>query len=144
MDVIEREVMVAAEPERVWAVLTEARHLAEWFAIDGAELELKPGGRMVLRWKEHGEFRGVVERVEPPRVFSFRWALMAGEEPVAGNSTVVEFTLRREAGGTGVRVVERGFEGLTGIARERAVQENVRGWEDAFRSLERYVGAVVV
>ena len=53
----------------------------------------------------------VVEVVEPPRRFSFRWNHPAGEEPVAGNSMLVEFTLvpdGRER--TRLQVVESGLE----------------------------------
>lgn len=48
-DTIEQEILIHASPARVWAALTEARHLARWFGDAGAELE--PGGRVELRWE---------------------------------------------------------------------------------------------
>jgi transketolase C-terminal domain/subunit len=51
---IERETVIAAPVERVWALLTEAEHVGRWFCDDGAEIDLRPGGAMVLRWTEHG------------------------------------------------------------------------------------------
>ena len=93
---IERETLIAAPVERVWAVLTEGEHVGRWFSDAGAEIDLQPGGEMVLRWAEHGIGRARVVDVEPPRRFSYRWAAIRehwGEEPDDRNSTLVEFTL---------------------------------------------------
>jgi uncharacterized protein YndB with AHSA1/START domain len=43
-DWIEREVLIEASRERVWAALTEAPLVAEWFG-DSAEIDLRPGAR---------------------------------------------------------------------------------------------------
>jgi uncharacterized protein YndB with AHSA1/START domain len=142
VDRIEREVEVRASAERVWAALTEPAHLAEWFGDAGAELDgLRPGGRITFRWREHGTSRAVIEVVEPLRRFAFRWALRPGEEPRPGNSTLVEFTLREEAGVTRLRVVERGFESLEGSAEERArdVRSNEGGWAAELGELVEYL-----
>ena len=62
MEVV-REIEIAAEPEDVWAALTDARQLEEWFAND-VELDPRPGGRGVFRW-DNGESREAeVESVE--------------------------------------------------------------------------------
>ena len=71
---IERETLIAAPVERVWAVLTEGEHVGRWFSDAGAEIDLQPGGEMVLRWAEYGIGRARVVDVEPPRRFSYRWA----------------------------------------------------------------------
>ncbi len=55
-DRIERDVVIQAPVERVWAVLTQAQHVATWFAFAGAEVDLRPGGSIVMRWEEHGTF----------------------------------------------------------------------------------------
>src|SRR5712691_7839207 len=64
-DRIEREIIINAPQDRVWAALTEADHVAQWFG-DSAEVDLRPGGKMVFGWKEHGNHHALVERVEPP------------------------------------------------------------------------------
>lgn len=133
-DRIEREIVVEAPVERVWALLTEAEHLGRWFGDAGAEVDLQPGGTIILRWAEHGQARGVIDVVEPLRFFSYRWAPFrdpAGAEPVAGNSTLVEFTLTPEDGRTRLRVVESGFAALdcTPEQRARNVEGNTEGWE---------------
>src|SRR3712207_674711 len=133
-DRIERETVIDAPAERVWALITEAEHLGRWFGDAGAEIDLRPGGAMVLRWAEHGTTHGVVVAVEPHTRFAYRWAPFAdpgGEEPVEGNSTLVEFTLHAEGDATRLRVVETGFASLatTDEQRVRNVDANTGGWE---------------
>ncbi|HEY6597370.1 MAG TPA: SRPBCC domain-containing protein [Asanoa sp.] len=53
MDSIEREIVIAAPVERVWAVLTEPEHIAGWFG-DSATGDTSVGGELILGWKEHG------------------------------------------------------------------------------------------
>ena len=73
-DRIEREIIVEAAQERVWAVLTEAGHVAKWFG-DSARVDLTPGGQAAFGWTEYGGTHyAVIERVEPPGFFSYRWA----------------------------------------------------------------------
>src|ERR1700749_4547245 len=112
-DRIEREIIVEAAQDRVWAVLTEAGHLARWFG-DSAQVDLTPGGQAAFGWSQYGGTQhAVIERVEPPGFFSYRWARPAGEPVTPGNSTLVEFTLTAAGpGSTRLRVVETGFTGL--------------------------------
>ena len=85
---------------------------------------------MRLSWEEHGTVRARVERVEPPRAFSYRWANAVDAEPVEGHSTLVEFSLTADEGGTRVRVVESGFASLDASEEERRrqVDDNTKGW----------------
>lgn len=128
-DWIEREVLIEASRERVWAALTEAPLVAEWFG-DSAEIDLRPGGKAAFGWAEHGVHHAVVETVEPPSRFAYRWARDTGTEPGAGSSTLVEFTLTEVFAGTLLRVVETGFASLHGgqLDQDTAVKENTEGW----------------
>jgi uncharacterized protein YndB with AHSA1/START domain len=128
---IERETLIAAPVERVWALLTEAEHVGRWFCDDGAEIDLRPGGAMVLRWTEHGTTHARVVDVEPHRRFSYRWAAQSGTEQLGGNSTLVEFTLDATEDGTRLRVVESGFDelGESDEQRRARVKDNTEGWE---------------
>ena len=140
---IERETLIAAPVERVWAVLTDGEHVGRWFSDAGAEIDLQPGGEMVLRWAEYGIGRARVVDVEPPRRFSYRWAAIRehwGEEPVEGNSTLVEFTLATEGDGTRLRVVESGFEALEGTDEQRSgsLDRNTEGWEVQLGNVASY------
>src|SRR5918997_3765919 len=132
-DQIERETVISAPVERVWALITEAEHLGRWFGDSGAEIDLRPGGAMVLRWTEYGATRGRVVAVEPHNRFSYRWAPFkdpSGDEPVEGNSTLVEFTLAPDGNGTRLRVVESGFAALATSEEQRArnLESNTEGW----------------
>jgi uncharacterized protein YndB with AHSA1/START domain len=141
-DRIEREVVIRASALRVWAALTEPAHLAEWFGDGGAEVEaLRPGGRITFAWKEHGKARAVIEVVDPPQAFSYRWALRPDVDPGPGNSTLVEFTLREEGDVTVLRVVESGFRGLEWSEEERVrdVTANISGWAAELGDLVEYL-----
>ena len=148
-DSIEREVTIEAPVERVWSVITEAEHLGRWFGDAGAEIDLRPGGAMVLRWSEHGTSHGRVVDVERNARFSYRWAPFkdpAGEEPVEGNSTLVEFTLQPEGDGTRLRVVESGFASLATSDEQRTknLGSNTEGWAFELGELGEYAEKVAV
>jgi len=119
--VIEREVLIEAPVEVVWRTITEPDQMSQWFA-DRVELVVEPGA---LGFMEFGDQGGpvVVETVDPPTRFSFRWNHPREEDPVAGNSMLVEFTLIPEGDErTRLRVVESGHE--------------LRAWPDA--EIQRY------
>jgi uncharacterized protein YndB with AHSA1/START domain len=145
-DRIEREITIGASQERAWELLTEAEHLGKWFADAGAEIDLQPGGAVALHWDEHGTYRGRVERVEPPRFVSFRWAALGfpDSEPREGNSTLVEFTLTPDGDGTRLRVTESGFDTLDWPEdKQREHREgNREGWEIKTRELAEYAAEV--
>lgn len=139
-DRIEREIVISAQPERVWDVITQAEHLGTWFGDAGAEIDLRPGGRLTLHWKEHGTAYGRVETVDAHTTFSFRWVMTEGDEPTDGNSTVVVFTLTPQDGGTHLHVVETGFAGLevTPEQQEKRLGENIEGWQLKLDELRGY------
>jgi len=127
-DRIEREILIEAPRERVWAVLTNPEHVAKWFG-DAAEIDLQPGGKAA-----------VVERVEPPEFFSYRWARKTGTAPAAGEATLVEFNLSAHENGTLLRVVETGFASLNVTEEEqaKASEENTEGWKSELAELKQY------
>jgi uncharacterized protein YndB with AHSA1/START domain len=138
-DVIEREIIIEASRERVWAVLTDPQHIAGWFG-DMAEMDLRPGGKAAFGWTEHGTHRAVIDRVEEPAFLSYRWARDTDVEPAEGGSTLVEFTLTEIFAGTLLRVVETGFASLHGSAedQDKAVQQNTEGWQAELAELKEY------
>ncbi len=100
-DRIEREVLIAAPVERVWELITRAEHLGRWFGDAGAEIDLRPGGALALRWHDDATVHGRVEAVAPPHRFVYRWVLTGDPEaePTPANSTLTEFTLAAENDG---------------------------------------------
>lgn len=138
-DRIDREILIEAPRERVWSVLTEAKHVAEWFG-DSAEIDLTPGGQASFGWSQHGRHQAVVVRVDPPSFFSYRWARKTDVPPEAGEATLVEFTLIEDGAATLLRVVETGFASLNATEEERAqsAQENTKGWTSELGELKEY------
>lgn len=142
-DHIEQDVYIAAPVARVWEIVTEPRHVGMWFGNgEPAEVDLRPGGRIVFDHGEHGKLPAVIEKYEEPSYLSFRWASDDSEtrEPGPGNSTLVEFTLEPEGEGTRLRVVESGFSSLAAepAAIERRYKANKGGWGRALLVLTRY------
>jgi uncharacterized protein YndB with AHSA1/START domain len=140
-DRIEREIVVDAPPERLWEVLTRPEHIGRWFEGMEPQVDLRPGGAMVLTSQEYGKIHCVVDRVEPPRVFAYRWARHPDTPVADGTATLVEFTLTPEGNGTRVRVVESGFSTTDAVKVDQArhAEANSQGWRQVLDSLRRYV-----
>ena len=138
-DAITREIEIGAPPEEVWAIVTKARHLVGWFS-DEVEIDLRPGGAMLLTWHRHGTYQARIETVEPPHTFSFRWVLRANQEPIPRGSTLVTMTLTPTDAGTLLRVVESGFSDLSWPEPERAryAGQNANGWITELDELRAY------
>ncbi len=126
---IEREVIIDAPVDVVWRTITEPDQITQWFA-ERVELDLKPGGHGYMGFGDQGG-PIVVEAVDEPTRFSFRWNHPAGEEPLAGNSLLVEFTLLPEAAErTRLKVAESGL-GLVPwpeADKGRYAEEHNGGW----------------
>jgi len=123
----------------VWAIVTEPSHVGRWFS-DEAEIDLRPGGDMLLTWHGHGSYLARVEAVEQPHRFAFRWLRREGGRPGEGTSTLVEFTLTPEGAGTRLRVVESGFQQLVWAEADKAryADENAQGWIRELDELRDY------
>jgi uncharacterized protein YndB with AHSA1/START domain len=134
---IERDVVINAPVDVVWRTITEPDQISLWFA-DKVELEIKPGARGYMGFGDQGG-PVMVEAVDPPTRFSFRWNHPAGEEPVEGNSLLVEFTLDGEGERTRLRVVESGLSPLAwpDAEKQRYADEHTAGWGDFLDRLAR-------
>jgi uncharacterized protein YndB with AHSA1/START domain len=134
---IEREILIEAPRDVVWRIVTEADQMTRWFA-DRVELVLEPGAHGYLGFGDQGG-PVVVETVDPPCCFSFRWNYPVGEEPEAGNSVLVEFILSDEGPrATRLRVRESGHELLPWPDTEkvRYADEHRNGWGEFLSRLD--------
>jgi uncharacterized protein YndB with AHSA1/START domain len=140
-DRIEREIEIEAPVDVVWAVVTEPHHIASWFT-DSAQLDLRPGGegRFDFRSRATGGPATVnlrVERVDPPRLFSFRWTHPEGAEPDETNSLLVELRLEPTGDATRLHLVESGFD-RAGRGEHRSHAGHTTGWDVHLGRLAHY------
>jgi uncharacterized protein YndB with AHSA1/START domain len=138
---IDREVLIEAPAEVVWRTITEPEQMSKWFA-DRVDLVVEPGAHGYMQFGDQGG-PVVVETVDEPHRFSFRWNHPRDEEPVAGNSMLVEFTLVSEgAERTRLRATETGHElrAWPAAEKQRYADEHLDGWAEF---LDRLGGVLV-
>jgi uncharacterized protein YndB with AHSA1/START domain len=137
---IDREVLIAAPVDVVWRTITEPDQMTQWFA-DKVDLVVEPGAHGYMGFGDQGG-PVVVEAVDPPTRFSFRWNHPRGEEPIQGNSMLVEFTLTPEGDErTRLRVTETGHElrAWPDEEKQRYAAEHREGWGDFLGRLDAAV-----
>lgn len=147
-DSIQRDITIDAPVERVWAAITEPRHVGVWFGTgQPAKMDFRPGGGIVFSHGEAGETLATIERIEPQRLFAYRWALVGARDvpPGDGNATLVEFTLEPDGDATRLTVTETGFTKLTAVdveARAKQYGDNVGGWAQKVVELADYIATM--
>ncbi|HEY2265047.1 MAG TPA: SRPBCC domain-containing protein [Streptosporangiaceae bacterium] len=137
---IERDILIEAPVDVVWRTITEPAQMSQWFA-SRVDLVIEPGAHGYLEFGDQGG-PVVVEIVDPPTRFSFRWNHPRGEEPVVGNSQLVEFTLTQEAAErTRLRVTETGHESRSwpDAEKRRYASEHQEGWGDFLDRLDTLI-----
>ena len=140
---IEHEVLIDAPADVVWRTITQPDQISQWFA-DRVQLELRPGGVGTFVFEDTATSQAttaplVVETVVPPERFSFRWGHPEGQEPVTGNSVLVEFTVTNVGvDRTRLRVAETGLDpiGWTEDEKTHYVESHRSGWATHLGRLE--------
>ena len=146
-DRIEKKIVLRAARSRVWRALTDAREFSEWFRVDlrgQFEAGKEISGKVTYPGYEHLTMTARVERMEPERLFSFRWHPAAIDLEVdysAEPTTLVEFRLEDTAEGTLLTVTESGFQALPAARQGFAHEANSGGWEEQLRNIERHVAS---
>ena len=142
-DRIRKSFILKAPRSRVWRALTDAAEFGQWF---GARLSgrFAPGQRMrgpiTAPEYAHLSFEVIVERMEPERLFSWRW--QPGGDPdvdPAEPMTVVVFELEEVSEGTRLTVTESGFDRIPIARRSKAYRENDEGWRGQLENLTGYL-----
>ena len=144
-DRIEKRLVLRAPRARVWRALTLAEQFGTWFGVklDG---EFAPSqtirGKLLIKGYDHLTLEMSVERIEPEHYFSYRWHPYA-VDPKADYSTepttLVEFRLEEQEGGTALTIVESGFDRIPLSRRAEAFRMNDQGWASQAQKLARYV-----
>jgi uncharacterized protein YndB with AHSA1/START domain len=146
---IEKRIEIKAPVSRVWRALTDYRQFGEWFRVN-LEGPFVVGqvsrGQMTYPGYEHIRWEAVVEKMEPERLFSFRWPHAESHDKEhyspdysGAPTTLVEFRLEKTANGTLLTLTESGFENIPASRREQAFRENDGGWTEQLKNIEKYV-----
>lgn len=155
-DRIQKRVVLAAPLERVWHAVSDARRFGEWFGVqfDGPFVAGKPLKGKIVPTKADPElaktqepytgmpFDCVVDRIEPMKLFSFRWHPFAVDPSVDYSKepmTLVTFELEPVAEGTRLTITESGFDSIPVSRRAKAFEMNDQGWTGQARLIEKYL-----
>jgi uncharacterized protein YndB with AHSA1/START domain len=144
-DRIEKEIVLKAPRARVWRALTDPVEFGRWFGVEMRDA-FAPGaraqGRITHPGYEHLTLDMTVERMEPERLFSWRWhphAVDAARDYSGEPTTLVECELTEVPGGTRLRIVESGFDRVPLARRTEAFRMNFDGWSQQAQRIARYL-----
>ena len=155
-DRIEKHVTLQAPRKRVWQAISDSGEFGQWFGIRfdapfiaGATVAGRIVGTTVdpevakMQQPYAGKrFDIMIERIEPERLFSFRWHPHA-VDPTADYSqeptTLVTFVLEDVQGGTKLTVTESGFDRIPLERRATAFTANEQGWAIQMTLIEKYL-----
>ncbi len=155
-DRIEKSVLLRAPRERVWRAISDSKQFGSWFGVEfdgpfvaGSSIVGKLVGTTVdaevaKRQQQHGgvRFEFAIDRVEPMRLFSFRWHPYAVDSSVDYSkepSTLVAFVLEEAENGTKLTVTESGFDQIPIERRAKAFAANEGGWAAQMKLIEKYL-----
>jgi len=157
-DRIEKKVLLRAPLERVWRALSDSTEFGTWFGMKFTG-PFAPGACMrgmivptavdpeIAKAQKNYEgipFEINVERMEPERLFSFRWHPGAVDKSIDYSvepTTLVEFSLTQEADGVLLTVTESGFDQIPLERRANAFNQNEQGWSIQVTLIEKYLRA---
>ena len=145
-DRIERKILLKAPRSQVWRALANAEAFGQWFGVELSGKRFVAGertqGQITYTGYEHLVWDVLVERVEPERVFSFRWHPYAVEPQTdysQETETRVQFELEDMDGGTLLKVVESGFNDIPEARRLKAFRMDSRGWDEQMANIEEFL-----
>jgi uncharacterized protein YndB with AHSA1/START domain len=147
-DRITKEIILKAPRARVWKAISDPREFGAWFKVDMTGVKFEAGqpvhAKMTYPGYEGMPFEMVIDRIEPGRLFSFRWHPYGidpnydySDEPM----TLIEFELEEVAEGTRLTVTESGFDSIPLARRAEAFRMDSQGWEQQLHNIEAHVSA---
>ena len=155
-DRIEKKILLRAPLKRVWRALSNSMEFGIWFGVKfdapftpGARLSGKVVGSAVdaevaKSQKQYMRipFEITVDRIEPERLFSFRWhpyAIEPGVDYSNEPTTLIEFTLEEVRNGVMLTVTESGFDQIPLARRTKAFTANEQGWGMVLKLIEKHL-----
>lgn len=155
-DRIEKKILLRAPLDRVWRALADSTEFGAWFGMkfDGPFVAGRPVRGVIVTTTADAEvakaqkqyeglvFEIVVERVDPQRLFSFRWhpnAVERGVDYSAEPMTLVEFRIEPAENGVLLTVTESGFDQIPLARRAQAFTANEGGWSAMMAVIEKHL-----
>lgn len=145
-DKIVKAVELLAPLARVWKALTDHKEFGHWFRVDldqKFQVGRKSTGQMTYPGHEGAPWVVYIERIEPERLFTFRWydsddgSKQNDDQP----ALLVEFHLEEIPHGTRLTITESGFSALLHPRRMEVMRGNQEGWNIQADNLARYLSA---
>jgi uncharacterized protein YndB with AHSA1/START domain len=155
-DRIVKKTLLRATRERVWRAVTDAQEFGAWFGVE-FDAPFTAGARMTgkivptkadeevakLQKPHEGKtFEMTIDRIEPQRLFSFRWHPFAVDPAVDYSSeptTLVVFEMESVVEGTLLTITESGFDRIPLARRAQAFTANEGGWTHQSKLIEKYL-----
>jgi uncharacterized protein YndB with AHSA1/START domain len=155
-DRIEKKILLRAPRARVWRAITDSREFGAWFGVK-FDTPFSPGAPMrgvlvgtavdadvakAQRAYADIPFEITIDRMEPERLFSFRWhpyAVERGVDYSAEPTTLVTFELEEVADGVMLTISESGFDRIPLERRAKAFTMNEQGWSAMVTLIEKYL-----
>ena len=144
-DRIHKQIVLRAPRARVWRALTDAAEFGAWFGVKIAG-QFAPGarvrGQITHKGYEHLVMEIAVERMEPERLFSWRWhpnAIDPAVDYTSETPTLVVFELQDVPEGTLLTVEESGFDRIPLTRRSEAYRGNEDGWAQQMTAIQKHV-----
>src|SRR5437867_9603314 len=155
-DRIEKKILLHAPRARVWRAITDAKEFGTWFGVNfegsfssgalvrgtmvGTKVDAEVG--KAQKPYEGMPFEITIDRIEPERLFSFRWhpyAIERGVDYSHEPTTLIEFSLEEAPGGVMLTVTESGFDQIPLARRAKAFTANEQGWGMVVTLIEKYL-----
>jgi uncharacterized protein YndB with AHSA1/START domain len=155
-DRIEKKILLHAPRKRVWRALTDSTEFGRWFGVKFeapfapstpmrgviVPTAVDPDVAQSQKPYEGKSFEFVIDRIEPERLFSFRWHPFGVEEGIdysAEPMTLIEFTLEEQGHDTLLAVTESGFDQIPLARRARAFTANEQGWTGVMSLIQKHL-----
>jgi uncharacterized protein YndB with AHSA1/START domain len=155
-DRIEKQIVLRAPRGRVWSAISNAKQFGTWFGVefDGDFVAGSPLKGKIVPTKVDADvakmqephtgmaFHIFVERIEPMRVFAFRWhpyAVDSKKDYTKEPTTLVTFELAEAPGGVSLTITESGFDQIPLERRAEAFTSNDRGWTEQAKLIRKYL-----
>jgi uncharacterized protein YndB with AHSA1/START domain len=155
-DRIEKKILLHAPRKRIWRALSDSTEFGTWFGMKfdgpfvpgavmrGVIVGTKVNAEVAKAQKEYEGMSGeiTIERIEPERLFSFRWHPFAVERGVDYSvepTTLIVFTLEETPNGVLLTVTESGFDQIPLERRSKAFTANEQGWTMVLKLIEEYL-----